>query len=125
MLPKPGTPTARLHLTTQRGIWARSSWGPRQERSLPMEVDTGGRRTVVGVTIIPTPRRTAALTGAMVTIRMRRLTMITTREPTAGKGRLTALTDRRLPALVTILTRARMRGAVRSQPRMAAEVQRR
>jgi hypothetical protein len=51
--------------------------------------------------------------------------MITTREPTAGKGRLTVLTDRRLPALVTIPTRARTREAVRSQHRMAAEVQRR
>src|SRR5262245_52548158 len=102
MLPKPGTPTARLHLTTQRDIWARSSWVPRQEQSLQMGADIGGRHTVVGATIIPTPRRTVALTGAMVIIRMRRLTMITTREPTAGKGQLTALMDRRLPALVTI-----------------------
>lgn len=90
-----------------------------------MEVAIGGRRTVVGATTIPTPRRTVALTGAMVIILMRRLTMITTREPTAGKGRLTVLMDRRLPALVTIPTRARTREAVRSQHRMAAEVQRR
>jgi hypothetical protein len=90
-----------------------------------MEVAIGGRRTVVGATTIPTPRRTVALTGAMVIILMRRLTMITTREPTAGKGRLTVLMDRRLPALVTIPTRARTREAVRSQHHMAAGVQRR
>src|SRR4029453_16580507 len=90
-----------------------------------MDVAIGGRRTVVGATTIPTPRHTVALTGAMVIILMRRLTMITTREPTAGKVRLTVLTDRRLPALVTIPTRARTREAVRSQHRMAAEVQRR
>src|SRR4029077_8472900 len=125
MLPKPGTPTALLHLTTQRDIWARLSWVQSQERSLPMGADIGGRHAVVGAITIPTPRRTVALTGAMVIIPMRRLTMITTRELTAGKGRLTVLTDRRRPALVTILTRARTREAVRSQHRMAAEVQRR
>src|ERR1700757_2218705 len=123
MLPKPGTPTAPLHLTTQRDIWARSSWVQPQERSLPMGADIGGRHTAVGATTIPTLRRTVALTGAMVIILMRRLTMITTREPMAGKGRLTVLTDRRLPALVIILTRARTREAVRSQHRMAAERQ--
>jgi hypothetical protein len=90
-----------------------------------MGVDIGGRRTVVGATTIPTPRRTVALTGAMVIILMRRLTMTPPRVPTAGKGRRTALTDRRLPGLVTIPTRARTREAVRSQHRMAAEVRRR
>src|ERR1700756_69770 len=90
-----------------------------------MGADIGGRHTAVGVTTIPTPRRTVALTGAMVIILMRRLTMITTREPTAEKGRLTVLTDRQLPALFTTPTRARMREAERSQHRMAAEVQRR
>jgi hypothetical protein len=90
-----------------------------------MEAAIGGRHTVVGASTIPTPRRTVALTGAMVIILMRRLTMITIPVLMAGKGRLTALTDRRLPALVTILTRARTREAVRSQHRMAAEVQRR
>src|SRR4030095_10253619 len=116
---------APLPPTTQPAIWGRSSWVPRLERSLPMEVAIGGRRTVVGATTIPTPRRTVALTGAMVIILMRRLTMITTPEPTAGKGRLTVLRDRRLPGLVTIPTRARTREAVRSQHRMAAEAQRR
>src|SRR5262245_5787779 len=125
MLPRPEILTARLHPTTQQDIWARSSWAPRLERSLPMEVAIGGRRTVVGATTIPTPRRTVALTGAMAIILTRRLTMITTREPTAGKGRLTALTGRRLPGLVTIPTRARTREAARSQHRMAAEVRRR
>src|SRR5262245_10586469 len=90
-----------------------------------MEAAIGGRRTVVGAITIPTPRHTVALTGAMVIILMRRLTMITTRGPTAGRGRPTALTDRRLLALVTIPIRARTREAVRSQHRMAAEVQRR
>src|SRR4029450_11766836 len=108
-----------------RDIWARLSWVRPRERSLPMEVAIGGRRTVVEATTIPTPRHTVALTGAMVIILMRRLTMITTREPTAGKGRLTVLTERRLPGLVTIPTRARTREAVRSQHRMAPEVRRR
>jgi hypothetical protein len=90
-----------------------------------MEAAIGGRHTVVGASTIPTPRRTVALIGAMVIILMRRLTMITIPVLMAGKGRLTALTDRRLPALVTILTRARTREAVRSQHRMAAGVQRR
>src|SRR5690242_6515081 len=84
----------------------------------------GGRHTVVEASTIPTLRRTAALTGGMVIILMRRLTMITTRELTAGTGVLTALTGRPLPGLVTIPTRARTREAVRSQHRMAAEVRR-
>jgi hypothetical protein len=88
-------------------------------------VAIGGHLTVMVAFTIPGLRRTVALTGAMVIILMRRLTMITTREPTAGKGRLTVLTDRQLPGLVTILTRARTREALRSQHRMAAEAQRR
>ena len=90
-----------------------------------MGVAIGGHHTAAGVTTIPTLRRTVALTGAMVIILMRLLTMITTREPTAGKGRLTVLTDRQLPALGTIPTPGRTREAVLSQHRMASEVQRR
>src|SRR4029450_11311224 len=125
MLPRPEILTAPLHPTTRQDIWARSSWALQRERFLPMEVAIGGHRTVVGVTTIPTPRRTVALTGGMVTILMLRLTMTPPRELTAGKERLTALTGRRLPALVTIPTRERTREAVRSQHPMAAEVQRR
>src|SRR5215472_14363173 len=51
-----------------------------------MGVDIGGRHTVAGVFIIPILRRTVELTGATVIILMRRLTMITTQELTAGMG---------------------------------------
>src|SRR5215469_11896214 len=74
-----------------------------------MGVVIGGRHTVVGASTIPTLRRTVALTGAMVIILMRRLTMITIPVLMAGKGRLTALTDRQLPGLLTIRTQARTR----------------
>src|SRR5215475_14301445 len=123
MLPRQEILTARSHRTIQPDIWARSSWVPRLERSLPMAAAIGGRRTVTGVSTIPGPRPTVALTGAMVIILMRRLTMITTPEPTAGKRVLTALTDRRRLELVTIPTQARTREAVQSQHPMAAEVQ--
>src|SRR5215469_86862 len=90
-----------------------------------MGVVIGGRHTVVGASTIPTLRRTVALTGAMVIILMRRLTMITIPVLMAGKGRLTALTDRQLPGLLTILTRARTREAARFPHPMVVEVQRR
>ena len=90
-----------------------------------MAAAIGGRRTATGVSIIHGPRPTVALTGAMVIILMRRLTMITTREPTAGKRVLTVLTDRRRPGLVTIPTPAPTREVVQSQHPMAAEVQHR
>src|ERR1044071_2392455 len=122
---KPGIPTARLQRTIPQDIWAHTFWALPRERFLPMAVAIGGHHIVTGATTIPTLRRTVALTGAMVIILMQLRTMITIREPTAGKGRLTVLTDRRPPALVTILTRARTREAVRSQHRMAAAVQRR
>src|SRR6266702_8808149 len=85
MLLKPEIQTVRLHPTTQQDIWAHSFWVQPQGRSLPMGAATGGRHTVVVASTIPTLRRTVALTGAMVIILMRRLTMITTRELTAGK----------------------------------------
>jgi hypothetical protein len=85
----------------------------------------GGRHTVVGASTIPTLRRTVALTGAMVIILTRRLTMITTRELTAGTGVRMAPMARLLPVLGTTPTRARTREAVRSQHPMAAEVPRR
>jgi hypothetical protein len=90
-----------------------------------MGVDIGGRHIVVGDFIIPTLRRTVALTGAMVIILMRRLTMITIREHMAGRRVRMARTGRPLPVPVTIPTRARTPEAVRSQHPMAAEVQRR
>src|SRR5215467_14636826 len=104
MSPKPGIRTARLRPTTQRDIWARLSWVPPRERSLPMGVAIGGRHTLMVALTIPTPRRTVALTGAMVIILMRRLTMTPPQERTAGKGVPTALTDRRPPELAIILT---------------------
>jgi hypothetical protein len=95
-----------------------------QERSLPMGADIGGRHTVTGVITIPTPRHTVALTMATVIITARRITT-TTPAPTAGMGVPTARTALRIGGLATILTRERTREAVRSQPLMAAEVQRR
>src|SRR5256885_15759009 len=85
MSPRPEMLTVRLHPTIQRDIWARLFWGQPQERFLLMGAATGGRHTVVGASTIPTLRRTAALTGAMVIILMRRLTMITTRVLMAGR----------------------------------------
>ena len=87
-----------------------------------MGAATGGRHTVVGASTILTLRRTAALTGAMVIILMRRLTMITTRELTAGTGVRMAPMALPLPAPATIPTPARTHEAVRSQRPMAAEV---
>src|SRR5438270_6278247 len=125
MLLKPEILMARLHPTTPRDIWAHSFWVQPQERSLPMGAATGGRHTVVVASTIPTLRRTVALTGAMVIILMRRLTMITTQELTAGTGVPTARTDRPLPVPVTIPTLAHTPEAVRSQRPMAVEVLRR
>jgi hypothetical protein len=85
----------------------------------------GGRHTVVEATTIRTPRRTVALTGAMVIILMRRLTMTTTLELTGGKPALTARTDRRPPERVTIHTLGRTLEEVVSRHLMAAEAQRR
>src|SRR5215471_10575747 len=90
-----------------------------------MGVDIGGRHTVAGDFIIPILRRTVELTGATVIILMRRLTMITTQELTAGMGVPMGRTGRRRRGQVTIPTRAHTRAAVRSQRPMAAEVQRR
>jgi hypothetical protein len=107
MLLKPPIPMAPLLPTTQQAIWGRSSWVRLRARSLPTEVVIGGRHTVAGVSTIPTPRRTAVLTGDMVIIRMRRLTMITTPERTDGMGALTARMARRPPELVIIHTLGR------------------
>src|SRR5438094_3636655 len=85
MSPKPPIPTALLLPTIQQAIWERLFWVRLRARSLLMGVAIGGRHTVAGASTIPTLRRTAALTGAMVIILMGRLTMITTRELTAGK----------------------------------------
>src|SRR5262249_15673512 len=73
----------------------------------------------------PYPATYCGAYWGMVIILMRRLTMITTPEPTAGKGRLTVLTDRQPPELVTIPTPGRTREAARSQHLMGAEAQRR
>src|SRR5262249_30215097 len=96
-------------------------WALPRARSLPMGAYIGGRHTVVGASTIPIRRLTVALTGGMVIILMRRLTMITTPEPTAGKGRLTVLTDRQPPELVTIPTPGRTREALQSPRHTAAE----
>src|SRR5262245_22070308 len=85
----------------------------------------GGRRTVVGAFTILTPRRTVALTGAMVIILMRRVRTTPPRGLTAGTRVLTVRTGRRPPELATIHTPARTREAVRSRHRMGAEAQHR
>src|SRR5690348_11822800 len=118
MSPKPGIRTARLRPTTQQDIWARLSWVPPQERSLPMGVVIGGRHMLMVALTIRTPRRTVALTGAMVIILMRRLTTTPPQELTAGKRVLTALTDRRPPELATIRTPGLMLEAVPYRPLM-------
>ena len=90
-----------------------------------MGVAIGGRHTLVGATTIPTPRRTVALTGAMVIILTRRLTMTTTRELTAGKPQRTVRTARRLPELLTIHTPGRTLEEHQSRHLTAAELPRR
>src|SRR5436305_2859196 len=102
-------PTAPLQRTTQRDIWAHSSWVPPRARFLPMGVAIGGSHTVTVATTIPTPRRTVALiTGAMVII-IQPLTMILLRERTDGNRLLMGRTDQRRVVPVTILTRELMR----------------
>src|SRR5215471_4285059 len=125
MSPKPGMRTARLRPTTQQDIWARLSWAPPPARSLPMGVAIGGRHMLMVARTIPTPRRTVALTGAMVIILMQRLTTTQPQERTVGKGVLTALTDRRPPELAIIPTPEPMRGEPVFRLRMAAEAQHR
>src|SRR5881227_1849265 len=106
MLPKPETLTVRLHPTTQRDIWERLFWVQPQERFLLMGAATGGRHTVVEASTIPTLRHTVVLTGAMVIILMRRLTMITIRELMAGRRVRMAPMARPRPVPVTIPIRA-------------------
>src|SRR5678816_1368253 len=108
MLPKPETRTARLQRTTQRDIWARSSWVRLQEPSSPMGAAIGGRHTVMGATTIPTRGHTVApITGATVII-IQRLTMTLLPELTDGNRLLMGRTDRQQEAPVTILTPAPM-----------------
>src|SRR5256885_10567816 len=103
MLPKLEILTVRLPPTTLQDIWARLFSVQPPERFLLMGAATGGRHTVVVPSIIPTLLRTVALTGAMVIILMARLTMITTRELTAGRRVRMAPMARRQPGLLTIL----------------------
>src|SRR5207248_8613523 len=125
MLPKPEILTARLHPTTQRDIWERLFWVQPQERFLRMGAATGGRHTVVGASTIPTLLRTVALTGAMVIILMRRLTMITTRELMAGKRVRMAPMARRQQELLTILIPGLTPEALQSRLLTPVGVQRR
>jgi len=85
----------------------------------------GGRRTVTGVTTIPTLQRTVALTTGVMVIIIPRLTMTLPRALTGGNKQPTALTDRQRAAPVTILTPARMREVLRFRHLMAAEAQHR
>src|SRR5436190_19183969 len=123
MLPKPETLTVRLHPTTQRDIWERLFWVQPQERFLLMGAATGGRHTVVGASTIPILRRTAVLTGAMVIILMRRLTMITTRVLMAGRRVRMVPMARRQPGLLTILIPGPTPEEPRSRRLMGAEAQ--
>src|SRR5436309_305367 len=125
MLPKQEILTVRLHPTTQRDIWARLFWVQPQERFLLMGAATGGRHTVVGASTMPTLPRTVALTGAMVIILMRPLTMITTRELTAGKRVRMVPMARRQQGRHTIRTPGPTLEALQSRPLTAPEVQRR
>src|SRR5436190_22245547 len=108
MSPKPPIRTAQLQLTTQRDIWADSSWAMLQEQSLRMGADTGGRMPMED-TIILTQRPTAEviIMGGMVII-MRHLTITPPQEPTAGNRQHMAPTDRRRAGPLTILTSERM-----------------
>src|SRR4029453_5737512 len=108
MLPKPGTRTARLHRTIQRGIWAHSFWAPPRERFSPMGVAIGGRHIVMVASTIPTRGHTVApITGATVII-IQLLTMTLLREPTDGSRLHMARTDRQQEGPVTTLTRVLM-----------------
>src|ERR1700756_2639218 len=118
---KPPIPTAPSPPTTREAIWGQSSWVRLRGRSLPMGVAIGGRHIVAEVSTTPTRRRTAALTGDMVIILMRRLTMITTLERTAGMGALTARTARRPPEPVIIHTLGRTLEEHQSRRLTAAE----
>src|SRR5947199_9813837 len=125
MLPKPEILTVRLHPTTPRDISARLFSVQPPERFLLMGAAIGGRHTVVGASIIPTLLRTVALTGAMVIILMGRLTMITTRELTAGKRVGMVPMARRQQGLLTILIPEPTPEALQSRPLTALGVQRR
>src|SRR5438034_3527049 len=90
-----------------------------------MGAATGGHHTVVGASTIPTLPRTVALTGAMVIILTRRLTMIITRELMAGNKQPMVLTDRQQEVPATIPTLALMPEALQSRPLTVLGVQRR
>src|SRR6266436_4672311 len=109
---RPQIPMARLQPTTQRVIWAGSSWAQPLGQSLRMGVDIGGRHTPMGGTTIRTRRPTAGdiITGVMAII-MQRLTITLQREPMAGNRLLMAHTDRRHAEPLTILTPGLMREA--------------
>src|SRR5438132_12227429 len=66
---RPQIPMARLQPTTQRVIWAGSSWAQPLGQSLRTGVDIGGRHTLMGPTIL-TQRHTEVIitAGAMVII---------------------------------------------------------
>src|SRR5437773_7338918 len=123
---KPQIPMARLQPTTQRVIWAGSSWAQPLGQSLRTGVDIGGRHTPMGGTTIRTPRPTAVviITGVTVII-MQRLIITLQREPMAGNRLPTAGTDRRRAEPLTILTPGLMHEARRCRHLTAAEVQHR
>src|SRR4029434_7527516 len=89
-----------------------------------MGVAIGGRHTVTRVTTTLTRLPTVGPIGAMVIILMRRLTMTTTPERTAGMGVLTDRTARRLPELVIIHTPGRTLEEHQCRPLTAPEVPR-
>src|SRR5205823_914640 len=123
---RPQIPMARLQPTTQRVIWADSSWAQPLGQSLRTGVDIGGRHTPMGGTTIRTPRPTAVviITGVMVII-MQRLIITLQREPMAGNRLPTARTDRRRAEPLTILTPGLTPEARRCRHLTAAEVQHR
>src|SRR5438094_5518177 len=115
---------ARLQPTTQRVIWADSSWAQPLEQSLRTGVDIGGRHTPMGGTTIRTRRPTAVviITGVMVII-IQPLTITLQREPMAGNRLPTARTGRLRAEPLTILTPGLMREAHRSRLLTAVKVQ--
>src|SRR5437763_17179489 len=123
---RPQIPMARLQPTTQRVIWAGSSWAQLLGQSLRMGVDTGGRHTPMGGTTIRTRRPTAGdiITGVMAII-MRRLITTLPREPMAGNRLLPALMGRQRAEPRIILTPGLKPEAPAFRHLTAAEVQHR
>src|SRR5439155_23889826 len=87
-------PMARLQPTTQRVIWAGSSWAQPPGQSLRTGVDIGGRHTPMGPTILTQRHTEVIITARAMVIIMQRLITTLPQEPMAGNKLLPALMGR-------------------------------